>query len=109
MSYLLPRSVYVSFRGTIIEYDIRNDPNFRNNINRVSSVHDWMCRVDWVVDYTGQLYKDRFDDREEIIRFLRSDRKCKLVCKTKAELTEMLDLVNDVTHAHTQHMTKYEV
>lgn len=65
-------SIYFNVYGTIIEVPYKNLENthFKNYIG----YHDVAKYSEWVIDYTGKIYKNRSDKIDHLKEFLNSGR-----------------------------------
>lgn len=65
-------SIYFNVYGTIIEVPYKNLENA--NLENFIGYHDVAKYSEWVIDYTGKIYKNRSDKIDHLKEFLNSDR-----------------------------------
>lgn len=65
-------SIYFNVYGTIIEVPYINLENV--NLENFIGYHDVAKYSEWVIDYTGKIYKNRSDKIDHLKEFLNGDR-----------------------------------
>lgn len=75
---IFKQSIYYKVYGTIIELPLLNKTYSFDTSKLAQS-------SEWIVDYTGKIYKNRYHNVNEIKNFLNSDRNDTLTCSSYSD------------------------
>lgn len=96
---IFAQSMYYNVHGTIIEIQMSLiHSGGGNSISEFMQMNEVSKCSDWVVDYTGKIYKNRYQDLTvvEITEFLNSDRKKTVYANT---MQEAFDIASAIVEA----------
>lgn len=95
---IFAQSMYYNVHGTIIEIPMSLINSDGNSISKFMQMNEVSKYSDWIVDYTGKIYKNRYQDLTvvEITEFLNSDRKKTVYANT---MQEAFDIASAIVEA----------
>lgn len=95
---IFAQSMYYNVHGSIIEIPMSLIHSDGNSISEFMQMNEVSKCSDWVVDYTGKIYKNRYQDLTvvEITEFLNSDRKKTVYANTLQEAFDIASAIVEV-------------
>lgn len=98
MLNLFNKSVYCCVRGSIIEVPLSDKITLEKALScdtgNTSVTYRIEAQSDWIVDYTGNVIKNRRPERlNDIINFLNTGRKADFVCTNQQEIQNTVSLI----------------
>lgn len=95
---IFAQSMYYNVHGTIIEIPMSLINSDGNSISKFMQMNEVSKYSDWIVDYTGKIYKNRYQDLTvvEITEFLNSDRNKTVYANT---MQEAFDIASAIVEA----------